>query len=342
MNTTMKAAVLVRHGDPDRAFELREIQVPVPRAGQVQVRVEAFGLNYADVMARRGTYREAPKPPAVIGYDVVGTVTAVGEGVTTPQQGQRVLALTRFGGYAEFVSTDARATLVIEDGMPAFAAAALATQASTAVYCTEVAAPLFAGDRVLVHAAAGGVGTALAQLAVHKGCTVYGTASPGKHDLLRNMQVVPIDYREEDFVKFIRKQESGKGVDVIFDSVGGRSVGRGFRLLNEGGRMVCLGAAALSSARGNLFRLLGFVAGFGLYSPIAFLQHSRTMAGVNMLIVGDHRPHVLRHCLEGALRAYGAGILRPVDGGEYRIGDLAVAHRMLEERKTSGKVIVRW
>jgi len=287
-------------------------------------------------------YREAPKPPAVIGYDVVGTVAGVGEGVTALKEGQRVMALTRFGGYAEFAVTDARAATVIDAGMPAVAATALATQAATAVYCAEVAAPLFSGDRVLVHAAAGGVGTALVQLAVHKGCTVYGTASPGKHELLRGMGAVPIDYREEDFVKVIRKRESGGGVDVVFDSIGGRSVGRGYRLLNQGGRMVCLGVAGMPAGYGSIFRLLGFVAGFGIYSPIAFLQHARTIAGVNMLTIGDHRPEVLRTCLDRALEAYSGGVIRPVTGGEYSVQELAAAHRALQERKTTGKLIVRW
>ena len=338
----MKAAVLVRHGDAEHAFEIREMAVPEPLHGQVQIKVEAFGLNYADVMARRGNYREAPGPPAVIGYDVVGTVTAMGEGVTMLKEGQRVLALTRFGGYAEVAVTDARAALPIDAALPAVAAAALATQAATAYYCAEVAAPLFPGDVVLVHAAAGGVGTALVQLAVHKGCKVFGTASAGKHGLLQEMGAIPIDYRNEDFVKFIRQKEHGGGVDVVFDSIGGRSAGKGYRLLNKGGRMVCLGVAAMPAGRGSIFRLPGFAAGFGIYSPIALLQHSRAIAGVNMLVIGDHRPGVLRHCLEGALQAYTKGILRPVTGGDYGIRELAVAHRELEERRTTGKVIVRW
>src|SRR5262249_54249572 len=169
----MKALVLVRHGSPAEAFELREQPDPEPNAGQVRIAVEAFGLNYADVSARQGTYQDAPPIPCVIGYDVVGRIDRLGAGVGGLQTGQRVAALTRFGGYATSAVTDARAVIPIPEDMDAAVAAALPTQGSTAYYCAEEMVRLYAGDHVLIQAAAGGVGTLLVQLCKARGCVVY-------------------------------------------------------------------------------------------------------------------------------------------------------------------------
>ena len=171
----MKAAVLVKQGNAQLAFEIRDIETPVLKDLEVLIKVEGFGLNFADVMARNGLYKDAPPMPSVLGYDVVGEVTKVNCEEANHLLGKRVVAMTRFGGYAEYAKTDYRACAVISDQMSLTKATALATQYCTAYYAAYECTNLFEGDHILIHAAAGGVGTALTQLAKNKGCIVYGT-----------------------------------------------------------------------------------------------------------------------------------------------------------------------
>lgn len=342
----MKAAVLVRHGAPEDSFELRELPDPDPAAGQVRIAVDTFGLNFADVAARRGRYRDAPPLPSVIGYEVVGRIDRVGAGVTGLDLGQRVTALTRFGGYAEKALTDARAVAPIPDAMEDALAAALPTQGCTAYFAAEEMVRLHPGDHVLVQAAAGGVGTLLVQLAKRRGCIVYGTAgSDDKLQLLRDLGVdVPINYRKQDFVDAIRSQRGEDGIDVIFDSLGGAAVRRGLGLLAAGGRMVCFGAASHGDPGfgPQFLRDLRFAASFGFPHPIPLLMNSKSIIGINMLRLADQRPLVLKRCLDEVVRLALDGTLKPVVGGRYSIAQLAAAHAALEGRGTTGKLSVAW
>jgi NADPH2:quinone reductase len=339
----MRAAVLVKNGSSEKAFEIRELPDPQPGKEQVLIRVEAFGLNFADVMARLGIYQDCPPLPAVIGYDVAGIVESVGEGVTDVKTGDRVLALTRFGGYAELVVTDFRGVAKIPESIDSNTATALSTQYGTAWYCAEECGSLNAEDHVLVHAAAGGVGTALVQLAKMHGCTVYGTAgSDEKMKYLRQLGVDhPINYREEDFVTAIRKIAGTSGLDVIFDPIGGDSVKKGIKLLRQGGRIICFGGAQ-RTGRPNLLKTLSFAWGFGIYSPVEFLMRSQGVIGVNMLRIADHRPWVLKKCLDEVVSLTETGKLNPHIGGIFPVEELAKAHALLESRASVGKLVVRW
>lgn len=340
----MDAVYLVRHGEPRRAFELRRASDPTPGPGQVRIAVEAFGLNYADVAARRGTYRDAPPVPCIIGYEVVGRIDAVGAEVTGLEAGQRVAALTRFGGYATRAVTDHRAVMPIPDDMDVGVAAALPTQGCTAYYCAEEMVHMHPGDHVLVHAAAGGVGTLLVQLAKHRGGYVYGTAgSEQKLEYLRQQGVdFPINYRAVDFAEAIRGVRGRDGLDVIFDSLGGSAVRKGMQLLAAGGRMVCLGAAQHEAGRLQLLRSLRFALSFGFPHPVALLLHSRSLLAVNMLRIADHRPQVLQRCLQKVLGLWRDGVLRPTVGGRFTADQLAQAHELLETRASVGKIAVSW
>lgn len=338
----MKAFVLTKHGAADKAFELREIERPIPQAGQILLAVEAFGLNFADVMARQGKYEDAPKIPSVLGYEVVGRVAEIGSGVTNFQLGQRVTALTRFGGYAEFAITDARAAVAIPDDMDTGVAAAIATQYCTAYYSAYEMAPLFPGNHVLIQAAAGGVGTALVQMAKNCGCVVYGTAgSEEKLKYLRSLGVDhPINYNTTDFFDYIKKQRGAAGLDVVFDSIGGKSVSKGIKLLGAGGRIVCYGAAVRSGSSkiGDLRMLIGF----GIYSPIPFLMKSQGLIGVNMLKLADNRPDTLQRCMQNVAKMILDGELSPHVGGKFSHKEMAKAHSLLENRGSMGKIIVYW
>lgn len=344
MGRGMRAIVLVRHGSAREAFELQERPTPEAGPGQVRIAVEAFGLNYADVSARQGTYLDAPPPPCVIGYEVVGHVDQLGAGVSEPALGQRVAALTRFGGYATSAVTDARAAVPIPDDMDRGIAVALPTQGGTAYYCAEEMVRLHPGDHVLVQAAAGGVGTLLVQLAKRHGCIVYGTAgSDAKLDYLRQLGVDhPINYRREDFAAAVRRVRGDAGLDVVFDSLGGSAVRKGLALLAPGGRIVCLGAAEREAGRLQLVRDARFALSFGFVHPIPLLMNSKSLLGVNMLRISDHRPETLGRVLRGVVGLALQGELKPTVGGRFTAAQIAEAHELLGGRGSTGKIVVEW
>lgn len=340
----MKAWVLTKYGKAETAFELQEMPDEAPGEGQVAIDVEAFGLNYADIMARRGMYRDAPPKPCVIGYEVCGRIAAVGAGVEDLKVGQRVAAFTRFGGYSTRVVTVADGTVPIPEDMPAGVALALTVQYVTAWFCAEERVTLMEGDHVLVQAAAGGVGTALVQLCKRKGCIVYGTAgSPEKLKYLAKQGVdIPINYRKEDFYEKIKSLRGDKGIDVAFDSIGGKAFKKQTKLLGAGGRIIGFGAASRSNGGRSIISDIRMLLGFGFYSPPFLLMESKGILGVNMLRIADHKPKLLKHCLQEVVKLAEAGEIKPVIGGEFTADELVQSHKFVEERKSIGKVIVNW
>lgn len=338
----MKAAFLTRVGKAESAFSFRQVPVPVPGEDEILIRVSHSGLNFADVMARRGMYKEAPPLPSILGYDVAGTITATGRSVHGLKAGDQVIGMTRFGGYAEYAVTKAAAAVLIPAGMQTADATALTTQYCTAYYMAAEQVNLHAGDKVLIHAGAGGVGRALIQYARHRDCEIYATAgSDAKVQLLRSMGVHhPIHYRETAFEDFIQTQTHGKGVDVIFDAVGGASVKKGFRVLAAGGRMVCYGAAVMNNQ--GLFGKIGSALGFGFYHPVMLMMPSKALIGVNMLRIADEKPAVLQRCLQEVIKLTETGIFKPHTPHVFPVAELAAAHDLLENRGSTGKIAVAW
>lgn len=339
----MEAWYLVRYGDAQSAFEKRPFTAPAPGPGQIRITAEAFGLNFADVMARRGMYAAAPKPPSVLGYETVGRIDACGEQVNGFFPGQRVVAFTRFGGYAQHVLTDHRAALVIPDSMDVCTALSLATQGSTAWYLANECFPVRANDHVLVQAAAGGLGSMLVQLLREKGAVVYGsTGSDEKLKVLEEIGTdVPFNYRKEDAASIVHRKRGGKGYDVIFDNTGGRTFRDLARLLETGGRIAGYGVADRLRRKGP-FGLASLAWGFGLFSPIGLLVKSKTIAGVNMLPLADEKPELIGHCLQAVCKAVLHSGLKPVCGGQFEASALAEAHRLLESGKSTGKLVLNW
>lgn len=341
----MKAAYLVKNGNADQAFDVRDLLVTDPQPNEVQILVEGFGLNFADVMARLGLYPDAPKKPGILGYDVVGTIVKIGaEAKLDLNPGDRVLAMTRFGGYSQAVNTDFRGVAPIGLDVPIDIATSLATQGGTAYYMAREMVNIFPGDKVLIHAAAGGVGSLLCQMAKDSGAIVFGTASSaGKLEYISSLGVdFPINYKISDFAAQVKdKLENDEGLDVIFDAVGGSSVRKGFKLLGSGGRMVLFGASALTSAK-YPWNKLGVVRGFGLYSPITLLNPSKSLIGVNMLRIADDKPEVLQRVLQNTVSLFNQGIIQPQSGGVFPIEELAQAHEALGNRKTMGKLAIKW
>ena len=339
----MNAAYLIKYGNAEKAFEIREADKPQPNPNQVLIKVEAFGLNFADVMARLGLYKAAPSLPAILGYDVVGKIEAIGAQVNHVKLGDRVIALTKFGGYAEFALADNEVVYKIPTSFSSGVAVALATQYSTAYFLSHNMANLQENDTVLIHAAAGGVGTALVQMALYKKCIVFGTCGSQEKVayLKKNGVQYPINYRKNDFEEVVRKLIKKKGLDAVFDPVGGKSVKKDFRLLGAGGRVFSFGVSSMNQTK-TIFGKLRVLWQFGFYHPLQFLTASKGMIGINMLKVAEENPEKIAKVMQEVIRLTEEGILTPHVGGEYQVEQLAEAHALLESRKSMGKIVVKW
>ena len=339
----MNAAYLIKYGNAENAFKIRKADKPQPNPNQVLIKVEAFGLNFADVMARLGLYKAAPPLPAILGYDVVGEIEAIGTNVNHVKLGDRVIALTKFGGYAEFSLADKEVVYKIPNSFSVGVAVALATQYSTAYFLSHHMANLQENDTVLIHAAAGGVGTALVQMALHKKCIVFGTCGSDEKVayLKKNGVHYPINYRKNDFEDVVRKVIEKKGLDAVFDPVGGKSVKKDFRLLGAGGRVFSFGVSSMNQTK-TIFGKLRVLWQFGFYHPLQFLSGSKGIVGINMLKVGEENPEKMAKVMQEVIRLTEKGILNPHVGGEYQVEQLAEAHAFLESRKSMGKIVIKW
>jgi NADPH2:quinone reductase len=340
------AVVLTGYGEAGKNFFIRETDAPKPKNDEVLIQVEAFGLNYADVMARLGIYQDAPALPAILGYDVVGTVIESGDKNFSHLIGKRVVALTRFGGYAELAVAKIKAIAEVPSDFSAHEATALATQYCTAYYASHIATTVPHGSTVLIHAAAGGVGQALVQLCLTKRCKIIATCgSEEKQNLLNSWGVNhAINYSKVDFEHEIKNLPDFNGLDVIFDSVGGSFFKNGIRLLAPGGKIVCYGGAQRSGKRNALSFLkdIRFVLGFGIMSPIPLLIHSKSIIGINMLRIADYRPELIGAAMEAVIQLVKEKkIPRPL-GHSFHVNNLSKAHELLEKRQTTGKLAIYW
>jgi synaptic vesicle membrane protein VAT-1 len=337
----MRAVWITRHGGPD-VLDVRETPDPEPGPGEVRVRVRASGLNFAEVTARMGLYPDAPKPPCVVGYEVAGVVDTVGQGVEGPAPGTRVLALSRFGGHAEVVCVPAAQAFPMPDGMTFEEGAALPVNYLTAYHMLFRVGGLRAGERVLVHMAAGGVGLAVLQLCrTVPGVVTFGTASAPKHDALRAEGCThPIDYRSSDYVREIGALTGGEGVDLVLDALGGRDWRRGYRLLRPTGRLVAYGFANIAGGeRRSLLRVARQVLGVPFFTPLGLMDGNRSVAGVNMGHLWDHQ-EILAEEMRDLLRLYEQGAVTPRIDGAYPFAEAAAAHRRMQSRQNVGKVLL--
>jgi NADPH:quinone reductase-like Zn-dependent oxidoreductase len=291
-----------------------------------------------------GLYPDAPKPPCVVGYEVSGEVDALGLGVAGPQPGTRVIALTRFGGHAEFVCVPERSVIPMPEGMDYEAGAALPVNYLTAYHMLFRVAALRPGEHVLIHMAAGGVGIAALQLCKTVGDVVtYGTASPTKHDAIRAEGCQnPIDYRSVDWEKEVRRLTGGKGVDVVLDPLGGWDTRKGYRVLRPVGRLIIYGMANLASGeRRNWKRLVrhGLPAMLPHFSPIEIMNANRTISGVN---IGHlwRQEAMLASEMAAVLELFRKGSIKPHIDSRYSFDQAAEGHRRIQERKNVGKVVL--
>jgi NADPH:quinone reductase-like Zn-dependent oxidoreductase len=335
----MRQVVIPRHGAPD-VFEVRDALDPVPGQGEVRIRVRAAGVNFADILARIGLYPDAPKPPLVVGYEVAGVVDAVGGGVVVPAEGDRVVALTRFGGYADCVVVPVTQVYKFPDHLSDAEAAAVPVTYLTAAIALYKMAAASAGDTILVHNAGGGVGIAATQLARLRRTTVIGTASAAKHDALRSFGVDhTIDYRHADVPGEVKRLTKGRGVDVVLDPIGGRSFGISYRMLAPLGRLVMLGVSSMSGERRKLGRVLRSWWEMKSFAPLSMMSHNRCVFGLNLGHLWDER-RALQPLMDLVLTELSAGRLTPIVSRTFPLEQAADAHRFLQSRANIGKVVL--
>jgi synaptic vesicle membrane protein VAT-1 len=337
----MRSVWITRHGGPE-VLEVRESPEPEPGPGQARIRVKAAGLNFAELMARMGLYPDAPKLPAVVGYEVAGVVDAVGSGVERPAVGDRVLALVRFGGHAEAVVLPASHAFPMPEGMTFEQGAALPVNYVTAYHALFRVGHLSRGQSVLVHMAAGGVGIAAIQLArTVPGVTVFGTASAAKHEAIREEGCDhPIDYRTRDYAAEVRQLTGGRGVDMVLDALGGADWRKGYDLLRPAGLLVTYGFANMATGpRRSLLHVAREFLSIPRFSPLALMEDNRGVAGVNMGHLWGEPEMVLGE-IEALLALFRAGRIRPRIDSSFPFAEAGRAHERLHGRGNVGKVVL--
>lgn len=341
MNQVKNRRVVVsRHGGPD-VLQLVETDLPEPRAGEVRVKVLAAGVSAFDLMYRRwGRLPGSPRVPFALGEDVVGTVDKIGSGVSSVEPGQMVAGGTWVlgvgGGYSEFVCLPEGELVPVPSGVDSAEAVCLVVNYLTAhlhLYQYGVAR---SGERILVHGAAGGVGTALLDLGKQAGLEMYATASPHNHELVARLGATPIDYHTENFLERIRSL-TGDGVDIVLDPVGGAGqLWRSYRSLRKGGRLVWVGMAS-SKRQGIMSGLFSFL----MVSFLKLIPDSKRVPATPDLgkFAASHHAWY-RETLTELLDLAAAGRLRPVLAERIPLAEAARAHELLERGGHAGKVVL--
>lgn len=329
--------VVTRHGGPE-VLQVLEENIPEPQAGESRVKVLAAGISGYDIMDRRYSFPGGPAVPYTQGQDIVGVVDKLGEGVSNMETGQTVAAFTfgDGGGYSEYVCRPASQLVPIPAGMDPVKAVCLVANYLTANLAMHQTASVQSGERVLIHGAAGGVGTALLQLGKLEGLEMYGTASKYNHDLVSALGATPIDYRSEDFVRRVRSLTGG-GVDAAFDPIGSATqVWRSYRALCSGGRLVWFGMAATKDKGLRIIPttlmmqvLLGIFPGS---KKVPLMPDLGTYAKAH--------PDWYRQTLVELMDLLAAGKLKPVVAERVPLVEAARAHELLDRGGYAGKFVL--
>lgn len=337
----MRQVWITRRGGPE-VLEVREAPDPSPGPGEVLINVAAAGVNFADVMARMGLYPDAPPLPCVVGYEAAGTVAELGPGGANGlRTGERVLAMTRFGGYTDRLVVPRAQVSVIPANLSFEQAAAIPVNYLTAWLMLIHLGNVRAGDKVLVHAAAGGVGQAAVQLARWRGAEIIGTASASKHERLRAAGVNHcIDYNSQDFEAEVRRLTGGRGVDIVLDAVGGGSFRKSYRSLAPLGRLFMFGASsAAPGERRQIWSAVRALLAMPRFRAIPLMNENRGVFGVNLGHLW-REVDLLRDMLAEIIGLAEKGLLTPVVDGSHPLAQAGQAHARLQSRQNFGKVLL--
>ncbi len=336
----MRQIVIVGGGGPEK-LQPRESPDPKPGKGEVRIRVKASGVNFADILARKGLYPDAPKPPCVVGYEVSGTVDAMGSGVDPIWLGKDVFALTRFGGYSDVAVVPEMQVFVKPAVLSYEQAAAIPVNYLTAWQLLVVMGSLKRDETVLIHNAGGGVGLAAIDIARHIGATIYGTASSRKHSFLTQRGVhEAIDYRRKDWAIELNRLTKGRGVALITDPLGGNHWRKSYKALRSTGRLGMFGISVVTASKlfGPL-RLLPIALGMPFFHPIPLMSTNKSVFGVNLGHMW-HEGGMIAVWMEILLNGVAEGWVRPHVDTSFPLARAGEAHTYMEERRNTGKVVL--
>lgn len=336
----MKQVWIMATGGPER-LQLREAPDPQPQAGELRIKVRASGINFADILARKGLYPDAPKLPAVIGYEVAGTVDAVGAEADAAWVGREVFALTRFRGYADTVVVPRIQTFAKPAVLSFEQAAAIPVNYLTAWQLLVVMGALKPDETVLIHNAGSGVGLAAIDIARHIGATIFGTASARKHAFLRQRGLhEAIDYTRLDWTGEVARLTEGRGVELIIDPLGGAEWKKSYRALRHTGRLGMFGAStATESKLPGPLKLLGVGLGMPWFNPVALMNRNRSVFGVNLGHLW-HEAQKIEAWMKVLVDGVQAGWVRPHVDRTFPLSQAGDAHAYIEARSNTGKVIL--
>ncbi|MDB9834446.1 zinc-binding dehydrogenase [Candidatus Poseidoniaceae archaeon] len=336
-----RRVVLTKAGSPS-TLAVQEMEMPTPGAGEIRIKVAFAGINFADLLMRLGLYQPRPEYPFTPGYEMSGTVDAIGDGVEGFSVGQRVVAGVRNGGQSSHVLVSANKALVLPESISLEVAAAIPVTYLTAHHMLHHLGHITPDESVLIHGGAGGVGTAALQLCQWAGVTqVWATASGGKASTIEGFGGVAIDRHNEDFVQVIKQATDGKGVDHILDPIGGDNLARSLSVLKEGGRLYTYGmSAAAPSAKRSLLRSFLAWRKTPKFDPLRLMTRNRGVFGVHMGTWSNEVVMVeqLNRILEGVKE----GHLVPVIDSIFDVEDVAQAHHHIHDGKNIGKVLLRF
>ncbi len=336
----MRQVVTTATGGPE-VLALREVADPAPSGSEVRIRVKACGINFADIMARKGLYPDAPKLPTVMGYEVSGVVDAAGPDAREGWVGKEVFALTRFSGNADTVVVPENQVFDKPASLSHAQCAAFPVNYLTAWQLMVVAGSLSADETVLIHNAGGGVGLAAIDIGRHLGARMIGTASPGKHAFLAERGLhEAIDYRSVDWLREVMRLTDSKGVDLVLDPMGGSHLKKSYKALRHTGRLGMFGISSSTESRlpGPL-KLLGMVAGLPLFNPVSLMNTNRGVFGVNLGHLW-HEIDKIRGWTDLLVQGVAAGWVRPHVDAVFPLAEAGEAQAYVEARKNTGKVIL--
>jgi NADPH2:quinone reductase len=337
---TLTEVVLPGIVEPD-GLTIRHRPIPTPNQGQALVELLASGVSFAEQGMRRNRYPGQPKFPFVLGYDLIGTVTAVGPNVEETLVGQRVAAVTKTGAWSTHALIEARDLIPVPDGLDCAEAETLVVNGITAWQMLHRKAQTQPGQTILVHGANGGVGNTLLQLARHAGIHVIATASPRHHDTLREIDAQPIDYNDPQLAEHVRDL-APNGVDAVFDHLGGTSFKRSFDLLAPGGTLVAYGLAAQLREQNNM--IITFTRLYGRLTVWTLLPNRRRALFYNFWGGKHTRPTRFRQRLATdlthVLKLLGDGHITPHIAARFPLQEASKAMTLAESRTIYGKVVL--
>ena len=338
--------IIVTHYGGPAALQVLEEECPEPKDGEVRVRVLAAGVSLPDVMAREGVHPETPPVPFTPGWDLVGVVDRLGDGVTGIEPGQIVAALPIHGAYAEFVCLPQRELVPVPPGLDAAEAVSLGLNYVTAYQMMHRSVKVKSGQRVLIHGAAGGVGTALLQLGRLVGLEMYGTCSSRGASTVSGLGGIPIDYKHQDFVEEVRRLTS-VGVDVVFDHIGGTHLWHSRKALGPGGTVVGYGllpsirGEGLASGRPGRRQRFRGAAIFGLYIAGGWILPGRKrVVPYSIQTLKRLNPDLFRQDWIALLELLQQQKIKPLIAQRFPLAEARHAHELLGKGGVIGKIVL--